>query len=175
MPLSCGLGDFTGLLSGFTGGSAKSGKSSGHSSHNKRQNWLSNLIPAVSVFVGGGGSVGSGNAFAVKDSKIKSGAYVGQSDQFQFSSEIVNYDPVEKEVYLTLDFEWLPGKTPNLLNVGMGSISLNCTTFDFQPPKDRPITFTGTNWTITDNGYFVNFSPHLHDGGLNIKVFLNGE
>jgi hypothetical protein len=174
-PLSCGLSDFAGLLGSFTGGAAKSAKPSDHAAHTKRQDWLSSVMPAISVFVGGGGSVGSGNAFAVKDSKVKSGAYIGQSDKFQFASEIVNYDPVEKEIYLTLDFEWVPGKTPGLLNVGMGSFTLNCTTWDFQPPKDRSITLTGTNWTTTDNGYFVNFSPHIHDGGINIKVFLNGK
>lgn len=146
--------------------------------HLKRQlpSWMMSMMPAVSVFVGGGGSVGSGGAFAVSDSvsPVRSGAYIGPKDTMLFTSEIVNYEPVPKDIYLTLDFEWVPGKTKNLLDVGMGALSLDCSTFAFKPPKDRPITFTGTNWTMIEDGYFVNFTPHIHDGGLNIKVWLNG-
>lgn len=183
-------GAFTGLLGGLgsTGGSSflsgfgnlgksmgdtKSGKSSGHS-HMKRQAWLEALIPKVAVFVGGGGSVGSGSVFAVKDSVVKSGAYIAPSDTFLFSSEVVNYDKFDKDIYLSLDFEWVSKRTENLLNIGMGSVGLNCTSFAFQPPTDRAVTFTGTNWTVIDDGYFVNFTPHLHDGAVNVKVYLNG-
>jgi hypothetical protein len=105
--------------------------------------WLDNLLPKVSVFVGGGGSVGSGGPFAVPNSvsAVRSGAYISPKDTFQFSSENVNYDPVEKEIYLTLDFEWVPGKVEKLRDVGMGSIALDCGTFAFQPPKDKPVTY----------------------------------
>jgi hypothetical protein len=167
-----------GNLFGF-GGGLTSGSQGSHS-HSKRQQvpaWLESLIPKSSVFVGGGGSVGSGSAFAVptRVSDVRSGAYVGPKDTFQFSSEIINYDRVDKDIYLTLDFEWVPGKVENLHNVGMGSVGLDCGSFAFQPPKNKPITYHGSNWTIIADGYFVNFTPHLHDGGVNVKVFLNGK
>jgi hypothetical protein len=149
-------------------------KSTGHLL-SKRQDWMMNLMPKLSVFVGGGGSIGSSSVFAIKNSQFKSGAYVGQSDSFLYTSEVVNYDPVDKEVYLTLDFEWLPKKTKGLLNTGMGFLGLNCTSFAFQPPKDKLATYSGVDWTALDDGYFVDFMPHLHDGGVNIKVYLNGE
>jgi hypothetical protein len=152
----------------------KSTTQTGHSL-SKRQDWMMNLLPQYSVFVGGGGSVGSSSVFAVKNSRFKSGAYVGPSDSFLYTSEVVNYDPVDKDVYLTLDFEWLPKKTKSLLNTGMGFVGLNCTSFAFQPPKNKPMTYSGVDWTALDNGYFVDFMPHLHDGGVNIKVHLNGE
>jgi hypothetical protein len=159
-------------------GANKGSKPSAHG-HTKRQeipSWLQGFLPKVSVFVGGGGSVGSGSAFAVSRSvsNVRSGAYVAPSDTFQVTSEIVNYDPVDKDIYITLDFEWVPGKVENLLDVGMGAIQLDCGTFAFQPPKDKPVTYQGANWTITQDGYFVNFTPHLHDGGVNVKVLLNG-
>jgi hypothetical protein len=165
-------GMFGGLM-----GMSKSSKPATHA-HTKRQfsGPLSSIIPKMTVFLGGGGSVGSGSALAVPDrvSRVKSGAYVGPNDAFQFTAEVINYQPVEKEIYVTLDFEWVPGKVANLHDVGMGSIWLDCGGFEVEPPKDRPITFNGGNWTTTQDGYFVNFTPHLHDGGVNIKVFING-
>ena len=158
-------------------GMSKSSKPATHA-HKKRQfsGPLSSIIPKVTIFLGGGGSVGSGSALAVPDrvNRVKSGAYVGPNDAFQFTAEDINYQPVEKEIFVTLDFEWVPGKVSNLHDVGMGSIWLDCGGFEVKPPKDRPITFNGGNWTTTQDGYFVNFSPHLHDGGVNIKVFING-
>jgi hypothetical protein len=134
------------------------------------------LIPKTTIFLGGGGSVGSGSALAVSDkvSQVKSGAYVGPKDAFQFTAEVINYQPVEKDIYLTLDFEWVPGKVASLHDVGMGSIWLDCGGFEVKPPKDKPITFQGGNWTATTDGHFVNFTPHLHDGGVNIRVYING-
>jgi hypothetical protein len=140
--------------------------------------WLDNLMPAVAVFVGGDGSAGSGSAFAAKNSPVKSGVYIAKSDSFQFSSEIVNYDKVEKDIYLTLDFEYVAGKIPGLLDVGMGALSVvDCfqPAGQFLPPKDKAKVYKGSEWTVTENGYFVNFTPHLHDGGVNVKVFVNGE
>ena len=151
-----------------------SGKGSGQS---PSSSWLENLIPAVSVFLGGGGSAGSGSQFAAKYGNVTSGVYIGSSDKFQFTSEIVNYDPKEKEIYLTVDFEWVPGKVPGLLDVGMGALSVDdCFNpiGSFVPPKDKPITYKGAEWTVTQPGYFVDFTPHLHDGGVNIKIILNG-
>jgi hypothetical protein len=180
--ISKGLGSILGGSGGgFNFGSLMGGNSAvgGSHSHSKRQEipaWMQVFLPKIAVFVGGGGSVGSGSAFAVSNtvSEVRSGAYVAKGDTFQFSSEIINYDPVDKDIYLTLDFEWVPGKVNSLHDVGMGAVNLDCGTFAFQPPKDKPVTYTGAKWTMTQDGYFVNFTPHLHDGGTHIKVFLNG-
>jgi hypothetical protein len=131
----------------------------------------------MSVFIGGGGSAGSGSAFAAKNTNVKSGVYISPTDKFSFTAEIVNYDPKEKPIYLSLDYEWVPGKTPGLLEVGMGALNANgCNNLNgmFFPPKDKPITYEGAEWTVTQSGYFVNFTPHLHDGGVNVKIFVNG-
>jgi hypothetical protein len=143
----------------------------------KRGAEASGLMPAVAVFVGGGGSSGSGSAFAVPNSEVKSGVYIGKADTFQFSSEIVNYDPKAKDIFLTIDYEWVPGKIAGLLDVGLSALSADACfnpAGQFIPPKDKAKTYTGGGWTVTKNGYFVNFTPHLHDGGVNVKIYLNG-
>jgi hypothetical protein len=136
-----------------------------------------NMSMMSAVFIGGGGSAGSGSAFAAKDTDVKSGVYISPTDKFTFTAEIVNYDPKEKPIYLSLDYEWVPGKTPGLMDVGMGALNANtCEDLSglFMPPKDKPITYVGAEWTLTQPGYFVNFTPHLHDGGVNVKIILNG-
>lgn len=142
----------------------------GHT-HTKRQ-------LGMSIFVGGGGSVGSGNPFATRiGSNIKSGYWIGSGGLMQLTSEIVNYDKFEKEIYLTLDIEWVPGKDPNMLDVGMGALSADkCTDKEkgiLHPPKNKSIVYKGEAWKIIEDGYFINFTPHIHDGGVNIKVFVN--
>ncbi|KAF2399482.1 hypothetical protein EJ06DRAFT_53637 [Trichodelitschia bisporula] len=144
----------------------------GHS-HSKRQLGLS-------VFIGGGGSVGSGNPFSPRPgSNIRSGYWIGTSGNMQLTSELVNYDNSEKEIYLTLDVEWVPGKDPAMLDVGMGALSADrCEDKEkgiLHPPKDKAIVYKGEEWTVIDDGYFMNFTPHIHDGGVNIKVFVNGK
>jgi hypothetical protein len=167
------------VSSGLSGLSALAKGTNGHV-YSKRQDlpeWMESFIPKSTVLAGGGGQGGSGSALAVPEtvSKVRSGAYVGMLDTFQFSSETINYDPTPKDIYLILDFEWVPGKVDELHEVGMGSVGLDCNlaSLAFKPPKDKAITYTGANWTLTHDGYFVNFTPHLHDSGLNVKVFLN--
>jgi hypothetical protein len=193
-PPSCG---FAALLSALSKGSKGKGKSSGNMGSimgaptrpsrvavQKRQlgglfgkGKNVDLSRASAVFIGGGGSAGSGSAFAAKGSDVKSGVYIGPNDKFTFTAEIVNYDPKEKPIYLSLDYEWVPGKTAGLMDVGMGALNANgCGDLSglFMPPKDKPITYEGAEWTVTQPGYFVNFTPHLHDGGVNVKIILNG-
>jgi hypothetical protein len=133
--------------------------------------------PEVAVFVGGGGSAGSGAAFSGKNSDVKTGVFISETDKFAVSSEIVNYDAQEKEIYFSLDFEYILGKAPGLMNVGMGAISVDdCSSLSgaLQPPKGKAITYRGSEWAMMEDGYFVSFTPHLHDGGVYTKVFLNG-
>jgi hypothetical protein len=125
--------------------------------HSKRQ-------IGMSVFIGGGGSMGSGNPFSARPgSAVKSGYWIGKGGRMQLTSEIVNYDPIEKDLYLTIEMEWTPGKAADMLDVGMGAMAADaCTDKEkgiLHPPKDRAITYKGEEWLVTDNGYFMNFTP----------------
>jgi hypothetical protein len=151
----------------------------GHS-HSRRQTLPSMFAPRLSsVFLGGGGSAGSGSNFAPRNSSVVSGAFVSSVDKFYFTSEIVNYDPKQKELYLIVDVEWVPGKSDGLMNVGMGALNTDtcksATGGRLVPPNDKPASYKGNEYTMNSDGYFVNITPHLHDGGINIKLFLNGK
>jgi hypothetical protein len=82
--------------------------------------------PAISVFVGQGDE-GSAMAFATKNSPIKSGFWVSNKDTFNFVAEVINYDNVEKDVYLSLEYEYLPmpSRPKEYYDVGMGAINVS--------------------------------------------------
>jgi hypothetical protein len=66
-------------------------------------------------------------AFTTKNSPIKSGFWVSSKDTFNFMSEVINYDNVEKDVYLSLEYEYLsmPSRPKEYLDVGMGAINVS--------------------------------------------------
>ncbi|KAF1809059.1 hypothetical protein P152DRAFT_174848 [Eremomyces bilateralis CBS 781.70] len=189
------LGALGGAAMGGMGGSGAGAPSGGHSHgrKNKRQHDHSGSegtpmapegisvppgfqMPAISVLVGTGEDA-SPQVFASKDPKVKSGFYIGSNDTFTAMVEAVNYNPYEKDIYLSMDYEYIPGpREPGWLNSGIGSISIDgCEGgLGFHPPADGPITFTSNEWIAGANGYLINFTPHLHDGAINIEVFRNG-
>jgi hypothetical protein len=114
----------------------------------------------LSFFLGGGGSMGSGLPFSPRPgASIKSDYYIGKGRNLQLNSELVNYDPVDKEIYLTIDVEWSREKDPSMFDVGDGAIPADrCDDKEqavHQPPKDRPITYKGEPGTVIGDGYLL--------------------
>lgn len=58
---------------------------------------------------------------------MKSGLYVSKNDRMYMTTELVNYEPADREIYVMLDYEYIPsrdGKRPaKYMDVGMGSIA----------------------------------------------------
>lgn len=83
---------FASLLGGSMGGMGGPKSAAGAHGHMKRQfpASLMALLPKMAMFLGGGGSVGSGSGFAVPESvsKVKSGIYVSPKDTMQFTVSI---------------------------------------------------------------------------------------
>jgi hypothetical protein len=132
-------------------------------------------MPAASVFVGKGDEGGS-MMFATKDKQVQSGFYIQSKDAILAQAEVVNYDDYDKEIYLNLDYEYTSGRPAGTLDVGMGAIDVSgCFKLPITPLTDRAQNFTSPPFTVTDDGYLINITPHLHDGGVNIKMFLNEE
>ncbi|KAF2663440.1 hypothetical protein BT63DRAFT_461169 [Microthyrium microscopicum] len=134
--------------------------------------------PKVSIFVGKGNEA-QATLFAAPNTTVKSGYYIGKTDQIYASAEIVNYKTYDREVYLSLDYEYVPGngKRPEgYMDVGMGAINIDACMNKFDlpdPPKNKSITYTSPDWYVMANGYLINLSPHMHDGAVNMKFFLN--
>ena len=79
--------------------------------------------PAPFVVNGGDGSM---VRFATrKGNNVKTGYFVPKNTSMSMSMEIVNYDDVEKDVYLSLDYEYLPHRPDGYLDVSMGTINID--------------------------------------------------
>jgi len=148
---------------------------SGHS-HSKRQGFGLN---SFSLFIAKGNEGDSTTFGAVNSTTIKSGYWVGKNDRFASAAEVVNYKTVPQEVYLSIDMEYIniDGARPaDYLDVAFGTLQVqseSCKGLNLFPPKDREITYKSADWIVRQNGYLVGITPHMHDGGLNIKIFVN--
>jgi hypothetical protein len=87
---------------------------------------MGGFMPSVSVFIGQGDE-GSAMTFASKNSPIKSGFWIGARDTFNAMSEVINYDNVQKDMYISLEYEYLPmpSRPKEYYDVGMGAINVS--------------------------------------------------
>jgi len=135
----------------------------------------------MSSFVGQG-SEGGANIFAVKNSPIKTGFLIGKDDKFIISAELVNYKPKPTNIYLELEYEYLPGHPAGYIDAVTFALNLQNTTLSsngnpgnigFKPPTDRAHTYASIEFPVTKPGYILYMYPHLHDGGVNIQYYVN--
>ena len=75
----------------------------------------------ISVFIGQGDE-GSAMSFTSKNSPIKSGFWIGDKDKFNVMSEAINYDTVAKDMYISVEYEYIPMPSPpeGVLRCGNG-------------------------------------------------------
>jgi len=152
------------------------------------------FLPKVSVLIGQGDE-GSGLTFMSKGQKIKAGFYLDDKMTMNLMSEVINYKKVEQDIYVKVDYEYIPNmatREKDYYDVGMGAINVapcesvnlskccdsafpKCSDRTKVPPKDKPIKYTSPPWQVNQAGYLLDVKPHLHDGGVNMTLYLNGE
>jgi hypothetical protein len=99
--------------------------------------------------------------------KVKSGFPLAGSDVFSAQLELMNLNTVVKNVYLIVDFEYIPGELPAgfkraramwLDVTGCGISSVN-------PPAQQKFKLSSKKWTVGYHGEMLGVGGHLHDGG----------
>ncbi|KAF2418408.1 hypothetical protein EJ08DRAFT_739179 [Tothia fuscella] len=106
----------------------------------------------------------------------KSGLWIGRDDKILNSVELVNYKEGPQDVYFTIDMEYLQfEKRPaDYLEVGFVTmIAMDCADLQMMPPADKPKTYTAPDHLVTADSNLIYLNPHLHDGALNMKIFVN--
>jgi hypothetical protein len=118
-------------------------------------------------------------------SDLKTGYYVNKNRLLLNMVDVVNYAKEDQQVYEYIDMEYLEGKPEGRLDVVQ-------VTFDpFICNQGKNGIYTGieirpkpgqTKWTVNaggievqKDGYLVSMRGHLHDGGSNIVMKLNGK
>lgn len=103
---------------------------------------------------------------------------------FQFGNEtwtaatrLQNLSDEEKELYLTITFEWLPLDSPEAegyreVSVLHLDIAPFCGNAEILAVKGQPI-YNSKAWASTIRGQILDVSGHLHCGGLGMSVYQN--
>jgi hypothetical protein len=90
------------------------------------QNLASSLIPKFSFWFAQGDD-GTRTHFAAKGSEMKSGFYMGTDNKINLMTEVINYENVEKDFYITIDYEYIPELTSlpkDYYDVGIGALTV---------------------------------------------------
>jgi hypothetical protein len=102
------------------------------------------------------------------------GYYLGSSDKFSQVLELMNESKESKTVYVTVKYEWLADSkadgykkvSPLWLDVTGG-----CGKGDVPAKKGK--YELSENWKSNLEGPFLEAVGHVHDGGANIKIYVN--
>ena len=108
---------------------SKSSSGSGKSSNNLLKSLLSKGKPLQipSPFIVNGGD-GSSVEFAVRKnsgSNVKSGYAIPKDATMTFFLEEINYNDHPKDLFLSLDYEYLPKRPTGYMDMGMGAINFD--------------------------------------------------
>jgi hypothetical protein len=126
-------------------------------------------VPPFSVY--GAGATETGPLrFAAMNGGIKTGFYLPKDRKVYNTIDVVNYNNVERNVYVRVEIEYLPGKAPGYLDVrqerlepGMCGGSTNGNALHV-PKGVSKFTVNSTGLVIGREGYIVNISKfHSHE------------
>jgi hypothetical protein len=130
--------------------------------------------------ISGGAADQTFNRYTSTDGSFKSGMYISKGAPIIQMIDIVNYSNDTKTVYTVTEMEFLPGKQPDFLKSGTAGIDFGMCSgksgmFVYAPKGQSKFTFTGKDLTVEKAGYLLNVRGHMHDGGQDMVVKINGE
>jgi len=123
-------------------------------------------------FIGTGEDSGKGPVLYTRaDGSSTSGYWLGKGDAFMANVVLVNYNPKPVKVYLTYDLEWSPGEHGSDAK-GM-LITIEQCGKRIKTSSSGPTNTTGGAFTFREDGTIIGARGHLHDGGVQMDMFIN--
>jgi hypothetical protein len=115
------------------------------------------------------------NWFTTTNGAFNSGYTVGENQMLAMQAELVNYKNESQQVYVTVDYEFVPTKPEGVAD---SSVSLFSVTGCAFPDYHRNASVKVYNMTsavvpMPMDGFLINMKGHLHDGGDHIELQLN--
>lgn len=106
------------------------------------------------------------------------GYYVRPADSVLMLGDVVNYTPEPKTVYALNDLEYVDGRPPGTLEAvtqlwSVGACDGNIG-FVTPPLGQTKFKLSSRRIAIVEDGRFLAFRGHLHDGGVSLSATLNG-
>jgi hypothetical protein len=114
----------------------------------------------MSVFMAGATEVGN-MTFAAESETIKTGYYLSKGRNMLNMLDVVNYNNVEKTVYITGEIEYLPGKVDGYIDTRQERVDPGLcggpSGVAIHPPKGvQKFTVNSTGIILARSGYIVN-------------------
>lgn len=136
---------------------------------------VSSLRPGSTGFVGVGEDSGEHPVlYTTEDGKLDAGYHIKQGETFEANVVLVNYNKVPKRVLITYDLEWSPGLVGS--NTKGMLIAVNqCAGTRIKTSATGPTTTKSGNFTFLEGGKLFAARGHLHDGGVQMDLFINGK
>jgi len=124
--------------------------------------------------------------YYVPNTGVKTGYHVRYNDMFVINTELMNLEDKEKWAWLAMDYEYIEGfdkewKEGKLIWMSVGP---DRCTGDFtnpfgptnltrtqQPTKEKFEEYS-VPWTSPKDGLVIGANGHLHDGGIDTRVYL---
>jgi hypothetical protein len=156
-------------MSGMSGMSGMGGHSHGGKLARRQ------TVPGMAQIFGSGDD-GVPMQYANNDASNKVGFYVGATDTIVQSSEFINYRNFEQTVYITFDYEFIKGKPAGWRDGTLSSLSANgCMGIMVFPPPNQKTDYKSPPYTALSSGSIYNAHAHLHDGGVDARLYVNGK
>jgi Stress up-regulated Nod 19 len=133
----------------------------------------------MSFFIRGTADLKS-NRYTTADGGFKAGFYVAKDAPVMQMVDVVNYNNDTRTVYTISEMEYLPGKQEGFLQsistgIDLGICSGKSGLFIYAPKEQSKFSFEAKEMTFERNGYILNAWGHLHDGGIDMVVRINGK
>jgi hypothetical protein len=128
--------------------------------------------------------------YTTKDGQFNSGYHTGKGP-YTLVAEVISYKDTDLPVYISVDYEYVPGIVGQdanmaILNVNgrycalihvvanrfTGCMDKGIALF---PPANQKSVIPGGEVPVLVDGTIVSARGHLHDGGVGIKMTLNGK
>ncbi|KAI5856026.1 hypothetical protein BZA05DRAFT_434459 [Tricharina praecox] len=105
----------------------------------------------------------------------KYGLAIASSDRLMMIMELMNESNVAMTVYLTMTYEWIPMSTSGYKEAHTAWLDVgNCGGSDV-PAKEGVFELKSNGWRSTVAGRLLFASGHVHDGGHETAILLNGK
>lgn len=116
-------------------------------------------FPAAGFIVSGNDE--AANYFTTPDGTFNSGYAIGTSSRMVMQAELVNYLSITQKVYITAEYEHIPGKVADSdSTISLFSVT-GCKFPDYHVPKDKPqYNMSSVKVPMPMDGYIINASKY---------------
>jgi hypothetical protein len=115
--------------------------------------------------------------YTAPDGSMNSG-YYAPNDGWGMIMEVINYKPEKRNVYISMEYDYVPGRPEALAKVSYVSVTgclmpgPNTPVGGFRVKKGKT-TIEGKDMPVTEDGTILSMRGHMHDGGSGLKLYIN--